>query len=83
VADPPFPMVLIGPHRICACSPKLTSSCCRSTSQKNTPSAYRDGRQRAPLWLPTPCRSRPIATTALPFVVRVSPEGAVSVRLTV
>ncbi len=30
---------------------------------------------------PTACRSTPIRTTALSFMVRVDPEGAVSVRL--
>jgi hypothetical protein len=31
--------------------------------------------------LATPYRSTPIATTALPFVVRVSPEGAMEMRI--
>jgi hypothetical protein len=34
-----------------------------------------------PLSRPTLPRRTPIATTALPFVVRVGPEGAVSVRM--
>jgi hypothetical protein len=33
------------------------------------------------LSLPTPCRSTPIATTALRFVVRVEPEGKMEMRL--
>ena len=39
------------------------------------------GRQRTLLSRPTLRRSMPIAAMALPFVVRVGPEGAVSVRM--
>ena len=38
-------------------------------------------RQRAPLSRPTPCRSTPITTTALPFMVRLDSEGAMEARL--
>ncbi len=34
-----------------------------------------------PLWQPTPPRTTPIATTGLPFSVRLDPEDVVSVRL--
>lgn len=38
--------------------------------------------RRAPSSRPTLCRSTPIATTALPFMVRVDLEGAMSMRFT-
>jgi hypothetical protein len=36
---------------------------------------------RAPLSQPTACRPTPIATTALPFTVRLDTEGTMNVRL--
>src|SRR5215217_3223678 len=76
-ADPLPPMVLIGHHRIRACSPALTSSCCQSTSEK-TLSAYRDGRQRAPWSRPTPYRSTSNTTTTLAFTMHLGVEGVMT-----
>jgi hypothetical protein len=38
--------------------------------------------QAEPLSRPTACRSTPLTTTALPFLVRLDPEGAAKKRLT-
>jgi hypothetical protein len=36
--------------------------------------------RRVPLLRPSPCRPTPIATTALPFVLRLEADGAMTVR---
>ena len=41
----------------------------------------RRSRQRSPLSPPTRCRSTPIATTGLPFSLRLDTEGTMSARL--
>src|SRR5215212_9258130 len=52
----------------------------RRTSQI-TPLLENARRRRVPLSQPTACRPTPIATTALPFVVRVDVEGVRELQL--
>jgi hypothetical protein len=44
-------------------------------------SALRGKISAKPLSRQTPCQSMPIATTALPFIVRVGPGGAMELRI--